>query len=85
MDGKAPLRERLEAEARALGFSAFGIARADAAPKAGERLLHDWRGIDEHFQLTPCLGDQPARQRLQRLLDGVVIVAALRVDRDPRR
>ena len=32
------LRERLEAEAQALGFSAIGFARADAAPKTGERL-----------------------------------------------
>src|SRR5438067_2046066 len=31
-DGKAKLRERLEAEAKALGFCAFGVARADAAP-----------------------------------------------------
>ena len=32
------LRDRLKAEAETLGFAAFGIARADAAPKAGERL-----------------------------------------------
>jgi epoxyqueuosine reductase len=32
------LRERLEAEARALGFAAIGVARADAAPKTAERL-----------------------------------------------
>jgi epoxyqueuosine reductase len=32
------LRERLEAKAGELGFAAFGIARADAAPKSGERL-----------------------------------------------
>jgi epoxyqueuosine reductase len=32
------LRERLEAKARELGFAAFGVARADAAPKTGERL-----------------------------------------------
>jgi len=32
------LRERLEAEARALGFAAVGVARADAAPKTAERL-----------------------------------------------
>ncbi|MEA3041551.1 MAG: epoxyqueuosine reductase [Sphingomonadales bacterium] len=36
--GKPPLRERLEEEAKALGFSAIGVARADAAPAAGERL-----------------------------------------------
>ncbi len=35
---EAGLRERLAAEAAALGFVAFGIARADAAPQAGERL-----------------------------------------------
>lgn len=35
------LSEALEAEARALGFVAFGIARADAAPEAGKR-LHAW-------------------------------------------
>jgi epoxyqueuosine reductase len=38
------LRERLEAEARALGFAAFGIARADSAPLAGAR-LRQW--LDE--------------------------------------
>ncbi len=43
------LRERLEAEARALGFAAFGVARADAAPKAGAR-LRQW--LDEG-----CHGD----------------------------
>ena len=32
------LRERLEEKARELGFRAVGVARADAAPKAGERL-----------------------------------------------
>jgi epoxyqueuosine reductase len=32
------LRERLEAEARALGFAAIGIAPADAAPRTAERL-----------------------------------------------
>ena len=37
--GKPPYsRERLEEKARELGFAAFGVARADAAPKTGERL-----------------------------------------------
>jgi len=36
--GKLKLRERLEEQARALGFCAIGVARADAAPAAGERL-----------------------------------------------
>ena len=38
MTGDATLLERLEAEARALGFSAFGVARADATPRTAERL-----------------------------------------------
>ena len=33
-----PLEERLEATARAHGFVAFGIARADATPRTAERL-----------------------------------------------
>ena len=37
-DFNPALRERLEAEANALGFCAFGVARADAAPRSGERL-----------------------------------------------
>jgi epoxyqueuosine reductase len=38
MIGDATLMERLETEARALGFSAFGVARADATPRTAERL-----------------------------------------------
>ena len=36
--GKPSLRERLEEKASELGFAAFGVARADAAPEAGARL-----------------------------------------------
>jgi epoxyqueuosine reductase len=43
------LRERLEEQARALGFAAFGVAHADAAPKTGAR-LRQW--LDEG-----CHGD----------------------------
>jgi epoxyqueuosine reductase len=43
------LRDRIEEKARELGFCAFGVARADAAPKAGERLR---RWLDEG-----CHGD----------------------------
>src|SRR3954453_17745877 len=35
---KPDFRQKLEEKARELGFCAFGIARADSAPKAGERL-----------------------------------------------
>ncbi|WP_324750920.1 tRNA epoxyqueuosine(34) reductase QueG [Sphingomonas sp. LY54] len=38
MTGDATLLKRLEAEARALGFSAFGVAPADATPRTAERL-----------------------------------------------
>jgi epoxyqueuosine reductase len=46
-EGKAGLRERLEEKARELGFSAFGIARADAAPEAGKR-LREWLAEGSH-------------------------------------
>ncbi len=41
------LRESLAAEAARLGFIAFGIAAADAAPKAGER-LRAWLADGRH-------------------------------------
>ena len=46
-DGNPKLRERLEAEARDLGFSAFGIAPASAAPESGQR-LRDWLADGAH-------------------------------------
>jgi epoxyqueuosine reductase len=45
--GKLKLRQDLEREARALGFSAFGVAPADAAPKSGER-LRQWLASGAH-------------------------------------
>jgi epoxyqueuosine reductase len=45
--GKHSLRERLEAKARKLGFCAFGVASADAAPKAGAR-LKEWLASGAH-------------------------------------
>jgi hypothetical protein len=47
-----------------------------------ERLFHYCRGIDEYFHLLAGYRNQPSRQRLQALLDQVVIVVALRVGRD---
>lgn len=41
------LREGLEQEARALGFCTVGVARADAAPKSGER-LRQWLDAGAH-------------------------------------
>ena len=46
----------------------------------GERLFHDRGGIDEHLELAAGKLDQPPGERLQRLLDEVMIVRALRVD-----
>jgi len=48
-----------------------------------QRLFHHRRGIDEHLDLgLGSFGDQPARDRLQRLFDDVMIVGALRIDRN---
>ncbi|MEA3033798.1 MAG: epoxyqueuosine reductase, partial [Sphingomonadales bacterium] len=44
---KPALRDRLEEKARELGFCAFGVARADAAPGAGER-LRQWLAEGAH-------------------------------------
>ena len=41
------LEQRIKAEAAALGFAACGIARADAAPLAGER-LREWLADGRH-------------------------------------
>ena len=45
--GKLKLREDLEREARALGFAAIGVAPANAAPRAGER-LRQWLASGAH-------------------------------------
>src|SRR6476469_3332532 len=46
-EGKASLRQRLEEKAAELGFCAFGIARADAAPQTGAR-LREWLASGAH-------------------------------------
>ena len=46
-EGKSKLRESLEREARALGFSAVGVAPADAAPRTAER-LREWLSEGAH-------------------------------------
>ncbi|HEX5181948.1 MAG TPA: tRNA epoxyqueuosine(34) reductase QueG [Allosphingosinicella sp.] len=45
--GKHSLRNRLKEKAEALGFCAFGIARADATPLAGAR-LREWLASGAH-------------------------------------
>src|SRR3954469_24399773 len=44
---KPRLRDRLEEKARELGFCAFGVARADAAPESGAR-LKEWLASGAH-------------------------------------
>ncbi|MFL6737993.1 MAG: tRNA epoxyqueuosine(34) reductase QueG [Sphingomicrobium sp.] len=44
------LRTRIFEKARELGFSAWGIARADAAPEAGER-LREWIAAGNHGEM----------------------------------
>ena len=44
---KQKLRQRIEAEAQALGFAAIGFARADAAPRTAER-LREWLASGAH-------------------------------------
>jgi epoxyqueuosine reductase len=46
-EGKSKLRVALEAEAKSLGFSAIGVARAGAAPKTAER-LREWLSDGAH-------------------------------------
>jgi epoxyqueuosine reductase len=44
------LRTRIFEKARELGFSAWGIARADAAPEAGDR-LREWIAAGNHGEM----------------------------------
>src|SRR5687768_3212865 len=46
-EGKPKLRQMLEEKAKALGFAAVGVARADAAPQAGAR-LREWLASGAH-------------------------------------
>ena len=54
---------------------------ADAG-RGGQRLFHHRGGVDEHLHVAARLRDEPARQVLEALLDDVVIVVALGIDRD---
>ena len=62
--GKPQLRERLEEQARALGFSAIGVARADAAPAARER-LRQWLAEGCHGDMI-WMEDTEARRASPR-------------------
>ena len=61
-----------------LAADEIGVLALPAEPgRLRQRLLHHRRGIDEHLELATALRHQPAGERLQRLLDDVVIVLAL--------
>jgi epoxyqueuosine reductase len=57
----AAFEDRLKAQARALGFSACGIARADAAPEAGAR-LQQWLDSGAHGDMLWM--EERAHQRM---------------------
>jgi hypothetical protein len=52
------------------------------ARRLRQRLFHHRRGIDKYLDLATGFVEQPSRQRLQPLLDQVVIVVAARINRD---
>ena len=67
-----------EQPAAMLPADEVGVLALPANPRRlRQRLFHDRRGVDEDLQLRWRLGDDEPRQRLQRLLDRLVIVAAL--------
>ena len=65
------------------------LALPAKARRLPQRLFHHRRGVDENLDLRRAalalgLGDEPASEPLQPLLDHVVIVAVLGIDRDRR-
>ena len=58
------------------------LALPAEAGRLCQRLLHHRRGIDEDFDVAAGVLDQPASKRLQPRLDHIVVVVALRIDRD---
>jgi epoxyqueuosine reductase len=82
MTGGAPIRARLAAEARALGFDAVGIARPDALGEAGPRFL---AFLAEGRQGTMAwLADRPERRTDPRgLWPGVRSVVMLGLNYGP--
>ena len=70
------LRDALEAEARRLGFVAFGIARADATAPHGER-LEAWLGEGMHGSMEWMAARSAQRRAPQALWPEVQSVIAL--------
>ena len=61
MKGKSELRAALAVKSEELGFSAFGVARADCAPKAAER-LEAWLASGAHGDMI-WMEETSARRR----------------------
>jgi epoxyqueuosine reductase len=82
MTGGAPIRARLEAEARALGFDAIGVTRPEAIGEAGARFL---AFLAEGRQGTMAwLADRPERRTdPRRLWPGVRSVVMLGLNYGP--
>ena len=72
-----------EQPAAVLAADEIGVLALPAYPRRlRERLFHHRRRIDEHLQLRRRRRYDEAREGLQRLFDRLVIVAALRIDRN---
>ncbi|MFO1490650.1 MAG: QueG-associated DUF1730 domain-containing protein [Kiritimatiellia bacterium] len=80
----APLRDRLDAAARDLGLDAFGVAPAEASPRADDLLAHlaagrhadmEWLARDPHRRADPRLVLPGARS--------VIVVALSYFTADP--
>ena len=76
--------DRAEEQPRAmLPRNQVGVLALPAEAGArSKRLFHHGGGIDEHLHVAAGVRDEPARDRLQLRLDDLVVVVALRVDRD---
>jgi epoxyqueuosine reductase len=82
------LRDRLAAEARAQGFVAFGIASADSAPLAGER-LRQWIADGCHGEMlwmAESAGRRAAPAAMWPAVRSIVMLgASYAPPHDPRR
>ena len=57
------------------------LALPAEAGRFGERLLHHRRGVDEYLDVAAGVFDEPAPEAFEPLLDQLVVVVALGVDR----
>jgi len=78
----ASLKQRIFDKAQELGFSAWGIARADAAPEAGER-LKEWIAAGNHGEMGWIEDRAEQRARPQGLWPDARSVIALAMSYAP--